>query len=77
MNWKFAVLTYLEPENVWECVEGGEKDPQRMTKAKSKIILFIEPISYVHSANTASEVWKCLRKEFGLTGGVGLLMILM
>lgn len=78
-SWKFAVKTYLEHEDLWECVSGtGEVDPKKDVKAKSKIILLVDPINYVHvqDASSAKEVWKKLCKAFddsGLTRRVGLL----
>lgn len=78
-SWKFAVKTYLEHEDLWECVSGtGEVDLKKDVKAKSKIILLIDPINYVHvqEANSAKEVWEKLCKAFddsGLTRRVGLL----
>ncbi|GBP46785.1 Retrovirus-related Pol polyprotein from transposon TNT 1-94 [Eumeta japonica] len=78
-SWKFAVKTYLEHEDLWECVSGtGEVDPKKDVKAKSKIILLVDPINYVHvqDASSAKEVWEKLCKAFddsGLTRRVGLL----
>ncbi|XP_048478963.1 uncharacterized protein LOC125488933 [Plutella xylostella] len=47
-TWKFAVQTYLEHEELWECVEGTNVDQKKDKKAKSKIILLVDPINYVH-----------------------------
>lgn len=81
-SWKFAVKTYLEHEELWDCVEGTETDAKKITKAKSKIILLVEPINYVHIQNAADakDVWNCLQKAFednGLTRRVGLLRTLI
>lgn len=81
-SWKFAVQTYLELEELWDCVVGTDKDKQKDTKARSKIILLIDPINYVHvqSQKTAKGVWEALNKAFedtGLTRRVGLLRTLI
>jgi len=81
-SWKFAVQTYLEHEELWECVTGEENDTKKVTKAKSKIILLIEPVNFVHvlSAKTAADVWKSLKTAFddsGLTRRVSLLRTLI
>lgn len=80
-TWRFAVQTYLEHEELWSCVTAKDNetiDPKLDTKAKSKIILLVHPINYVHiqEAKTAKEVWNNLAKAFddtGLTRRVGLL----
>lgn len=81
-TWKFAVKSYLEHEELWGCVDGTETDSKKVTKAKSKIVLLIEPINYVHvqSATTAKEAWESLNRAFednGLTRRVGLLRTLI
>src|ERR1700744_6566174 len=67
-TWSFAVKTYLEHENLWECVNpaGEDNDAQRIVKAKSKIILLIHPSNYVHIQNcvSAKEVWQKLKDTF-------------
>lgn len=81
-TWKFAVQTYLQHEELWDCIKPAADtktvDPKRDVKAKSKIILLVDPIIYVHiqEANTSAEVWKNLETAFedsGLTRKVGLL----
>ncbi|KAL0858839.1 hypothetical protein ABMA27_011295 [Loxostege sticticalis] len=83
-TWKFAVRTYLEHEELWECVDPTKDpttekiDPKKDLKAKSKIILLVEPTNFVHieCATTAREVWEQLQKVFedsGLSRKVGLL----
>ena len=61
-NWSFAVKTYLEHEELWDCVLGTETDAKKLNKAKAKIILLVDPINYVHirSAKTVKEVWDAL-----------------
>ncbi|EZA56595.1 hypothetical protein X777_03273 [Ooceraea biroi] len=63
---------------MWGCVEGTEADERKMAKAKSKLILCVDPINYSHiqSASTAKEVWERLQTVFednGLTRKVSLL----
>lgn len=55
-DWKFAVQAYFEHEGLWKCVLGTETDTD---KAKSRIILLIEPSNYAHvkSAKSAKEAW--------------------
>lgn len=80
-TWKFAVKTYLQHEDLWNCVQPTDNkpvDPKLDIKAKSKIILLVDPVNYVHvqDAKTSSEVWQNLQNAFedsGLTRKVGLL----
>lgn len=79
-TWRFAVKTYLEHEELWDCIENPPKelDKKRDTKARSKIILLVDPVNYIHiqESTTAKEVWDNLSRAFddsGLTRRVGLL----
>lgn len=78
-TWKFAVQTYLQHEELWSCIESSENvDPKIDMKAKTKIILLVDPVNYIHiqEAVTAKQVWQNLEKAFddkGLTRRVGLL----
>ncbi|CAF4946395.1 unnamed protein product [Pieris macdunnoughi] len=79
-TWSFAVKTFLEHEDLWKCVEtsGMAFTKTEDTKARSKIVLLVDPMNYVHiqDATTAKEVWDNLRKAFddsGLLRKVGLL----
>lgn len=80
-SWKFAVQAYLEHEELWDCVapiEGGSVDSKKDVKARSKLILLVDPMNYIHiqEAKSAKEVWTNLGKAFddsGLTRRVGLL----
>lgn len=83
-TWCFAVKAYLEHEDLWSIVVSpvdGAADPNKIshdTKAKSKLILMIDPQLYVHvqEAKNAHEVWRNLSKAFddsGLSRRVGLL----
>lgn len=81
-TWKFAVQTYLEHEELWESVRGTDQDTKKDTKARSKIILLVDPLNYVHvqTAKTAKEAWDNLASAFqdtGLTRRVGLLRTLI
>ena len=80
--WKFAVQNFLEHEELWLAVIGTETDAKKLIKAKSKLILMLDPIIYVHvkNAKTAKEVWDNLILAFedsGLTRKVGLLRSLL
>lgn len=82
-SWSFAVKAYLQHEDLYDCIlstpsstdaEKGKKD----LKAKSKLILLVDPILYVHiqDAENAKQVWDNLARAFedsGLTRKVGLL----
>lgn len=79
-TWRFAVMTYLQHEDLWCCIENEDKavDSKLDLKAKAKIILLVDSVNYIHiqEAKTAKEVWTNLQKAFddkGLTRRVGLL----
>lgn len=77
-TWSFAVKAYLQLEELWECVQGTEVDTKKDLKAKSKLILLVDPMLYVHiqDANTSKQVWNNLSNAFqdsGLVRKVGLL----
>lgn len=80
-DWKFSVENYLIDLDLWELDlwnQGTEKDPKKIARARSKIILLIEPLNFVHikTAATAKEVWDRLCSAFSdkvLTRRVGLL----
>ncbi|KAL0830005.1 hypothetical protein ABMA28_003463 [Loxostege sticticalis] len=78
-SWSFAVKAYLQHEELWDCIESeGSIDSNKDIKAKSKLILLVDPINYVHiqDAKSAKEVWNNLSRAFqdsGLLHKVGLL----
>ncbi|KAJ8715602.1 hypothetical protein PYW07_010084 [Mythimna separata] len=80
-SWKFAVKNYLEHEELWQEIEpeaGYVSDKKKNTKAKTKIILLVDSVNYVHvqEATTAKQVWTKLVEVFddsGLSRKVGLL----
>lgn len=82
-SWSFAMKAYLQHEDLYNCIlkEPAATDPNSVKqdiKAKSKIILLVDPILYVHiqEAQNAKQVWENLAKAFedsGLTRKVGLL----
>lgn len=81
-TWRFAMETYLQHEDLWECVLGTELDATKITKARAKIILSVEPINYAHieETKTAKETWDKLKEVFedsGLTRKVNLLRTLI
>lgn len=81
-TWKFAMQSYLEHEELWDAIEGKEKDEKKVKKAKAKIILCIDPVIYVHvqECKDAKEVWESLEKVFadsGLTRRISLLRTLI
>uniref|UniRef100_A0A1Y1L7N1 Uncharacterized protein n=1 Tax=Photinus pyralis TaxID=7054 RepID=A0A1Y1L7N1_PHOPY len=81
-SWKFAVQAYLEDLELWECVTGTVTDAKKDTKCRSKIILLLDPLNYVHvqQTTTAKAAWDNLKAVFldnGLTRRVGLLRTLI
>lgn len=70
IDWQFAVEAYLEHEGLWECVQGNDADESNNRKAKSKIILLIEPVNFVHirGYKTAKEIWDVLQVTFEDSG---------
>lgn len=69
-TWKFAVQSYLEHEGLWKCVLGEDNDPVNNTKARTKIVLLVKPINFVHiqQCKTAKELWDKLIATFADTG---------
>ncbi len=71
---------YLEHEELWQEIEPDPayvSDSKKNTKAKSKIILLVDPVNYVHvqEATTAKQVWTKLEKvldDSGFSRKVGL-----
>lgn len=75
-NWKFATQAYLELEGLWTCVTRQETSELKLLQARSKLILLVDPVNYVHiqRANSAKEIWDNLRSAFedsGLSRKVG------
>lgn len=56
-TWKFAVKTYLEHEELIDCLDGKEKCEKKISKAKTKIILLLDPIN-IH-VYTCARLCKC------------------
>jgi transposase InsO family protein len=85
VTWKFAMRASLELEDLWGCIteeEGYTADAKKVTRARSRIILAVDPINYVHiqDTTTAKQVWDRLESTFedsGLTRKVGLLRTLV
>lgn len=69
-TWQFAVKTYLEHEELLNCILGTETEAKKISKAKTKIILLIDPVNYIHvqGCTTAKEVWDSLEKTFEDSG---------
>jgi hypothetical protein len=81
-TWQFAVRTYLEHEGLLKCIDGTETDVAKISKAKTKIILLLDPVNYVHvqGCHSAEEVWNKLKAAFddsGLCRRVSLLRSLI
>ncbi|XP_011312411.1 homeobox protein 9 [Fopius arisanus] len=80
-TWKFAMKMYLEMEDLWGCIQGTESyiaDERKMTRARTKIALSLDPVNYVHveEATTPKQAWENLQSTFddaGLARKVGLL----
>ncbi|GBP13647.1 Retrovirus-related Pol polyprotein from transposon TNT 1-94 [Eumeta japonica] len=69
-SWKLAVQAYFELDDLWSCATGTDTDKTKETKAKSKLILLLDPIIYVHvqNATTCKEVWESLEQAFDDSG---------
>lgn len=75
-TWQFAMKNYLELEDLWSCVEGKDETQDITQKskrdkiAKSKIILMLDTINYIHvqNASSAKEVWDKLQAAFDDSG---------
>ena len=51
-DWKFAMKTYLEHEDLWKCVTGDATatlNERNMAKAKAKLILAVDRSMYTHT----------------------------
>lgn len=81
-SWSFAVKNLLQHEELWDTVQGSYPttgiNARLDVKAKTKIILLVDKINYVHieDAETSKEVWEKLKATFqdsGLCRRVGLL----
>ena len=85
-DWKFAMQTYLEVEDLWSAVKPEKKDdgtfeavdPTKNRKARGKIILHLERHNFCHvkETKTAKEAWEALEVAFedaGLTRKTGLI----
>ncbi|EZA53119.1 hypothetical protein X777_07416 [Ooceraea biroi] len=74
---------WLEHDDLWECVTSpNESNSGKVTKAKSRIILSVDPVNYayIQDCTTAKKVWERLQvtfEDFGLTRRVGLLRTLV
>lgn len=65
-----------------DCIKGTETDAKKISKAKTKIILLLDPVNYVHvqDCETAKQVWDKLTETFensGLCRRVSLLRSLL
>lgn len=61
-SWKFCIQTYLQHEDLWGCIENNGEvpiDAKLDMKAKSKIILLVEPVTYNVHIQEAKPPRKC------------------
>lgn len=77
-TWSFAVKAFLEHEGLWDCVLGTETDAPKNVKARTKLVLLIKPINYVHisTCTNAHQIWSKLKETFqdsGLSRKVNLI----
>ncbi|XP_018403755.1 PREDICTED: retrovirus-related Pol polyprotein from transposon TNT 1-94 [Cyphomyrmex costatus] len=78
-TWRFAMQTYLEHEDLWECVTGDNDNEKKNKRARAKIILCTVNYVHVQDTTTAKETWDKLKSAFedsGLMRRVGLLKLL-
>ncbi|KAG5896252.1 hypothetical protein JTB14_011370 [Gonioctena quinquepunctata] len=81
-DWAFAVENYLILDGLKGCIDGTEADAVKVSQAKAKLILTIDPSLYVHikETTTAEELWKKLKGLFddtGFTRKIGILQSLI
>lgn len=87
-TWKFTVQAYLDVDGLWDVVCGQEVETNAAKlaaldrKAKSRLILLVDPVNYSHIEDvaTAKGIWDKLKSVFddnGLTRRVGLLRTLI
>lgn len=65
-TWKIAMENLLKREKLWNTIDGTEVDPRKIEKARTKIILTLDPANYVHVENckSAKEIWDILQGLF-------------
>lgn len=81
-TWQFAIRIYLEHEELQAYLEDTGTDKAKESKAKTSLILSIDPSIYVHiqEAKTAKAVWETLKSIFddsGLCRKVSLLRLMI
>lgn len=62
-TWKFAMRASLQHGHLWGCVKCQDAeiaDTKKVTQARSKLILTVDPLHFVHiqNANTANKCGK-------------------
>lgn len=77
-TWKFAIENYMEFSELSGCLDGTESDPKKVSKAKTQLIMAIDPVNYIHvqKVKTAKEAWDNLKSAFedkGLARRIGLI----
>lgn len=87
-SWKFSVRAYLEMEGLWKIVDNSETEVDVVKradldmKAKSRLILLVEPVNFAHIRDEidAKGVWDKLKSAFedsGLMRRVSILRTLI
>ncbi|GJQ82499.1 hypothetical protein Trydic_g12326 [Trypoxylus dichotomus] len=75
-DWSFALQACFEHGDPWSCFLGEDKTTdedeksRRATKAKSKIVMSVDPSNYIHirQATNATELWDKLKNAFQDSG---------
>ena len=74
-TWSIAMEAVLQHEELWDTIKAPEngtlcQDPKKVAKARAKLILYIDPLLYVHvqDMKTAKEAWDKLELAFKDTG---------
>lgn len=77
-TWKFAIENYMEFSELSDCLTGTETDAKKISKAKTQLIMAIDPVNFIHvqKVKTAKEAWDNLKSAFedkGLARRIGLI----
>lgn len=66
-EWAFVIENVFILNGLSKClVENGEKDTNKLNKARAKLVLSIDPTLYVHvrEASSVVELWKKLKNLY-------------
>ena len=69
-SWNFSMKHALIADDLWDAVEGKEKDESKIRKALARIVLAVDKINHSHirTATNAKDAWNSLKAAFEDTG---------